>query len=1633
MKTSFDLSGSGCATLSLTRAPRSPSAFSLRHLVAVLVVLFGLLSAPHAQAAELLKNGAFTSGLDHWSLPIPLVKQNWNPLVNGSVQLNPPGSFLGYVDDVIYQPLNVSDVAGKTVTAGLKLRKSYGDDPLKAIAVFLEYVTTGGAVERVLAFEVANGTVTDTPDEWTSFQQEVTLPENARKLIKFIIAKQDWGDFVADDATLFSADLVAGAVPQVVEVSGSGQYGAPMTLTGTDLGASPGALTLGGSAIGLTLLTWTTTSIQVVVAEPALPGVPRLVQDFTESWGGTTYHLTSPTFTVSTDDTPIQLIRGSKAKWVIQVDFLNGFASPAGVTFTVPQAPAGAAVFHPLPLRNAGGVLLTLDTAALPVGDYVWTVQSAEAASQPRSARIRFSVHTVATAAFIQSDTPITSLNLNSQGEIPVGFELRNSRGERLPNDNCLFTSTAPNVLLALPYTSNGPYRLFAQDEGSATLRVTAPDGFVAELPITIAGLSANRMSFVGFTQPNPSNSGSAVSRFSASAATGDVTGWGLEGLLEIDPSDAFDLISLGQPSIESDSFTIAEGQMPNVFLAYASSPGGIRYAPLTVVNSLAHGAVTGRVSSLDGFHGAEGMLEFFDPEDDSGSVFTRDISNWQSPDYSAGAIPPGRYKVRFVSGLTDTEQFYPNTPSFEEAHVLVFTAGQTLTDINFFAPPADLRITSQPGDQTIGIGQTATFEVVAQGAFGPFTYQWRRNGIDLVDGATLSGANTDTLTFSNAQVTDSDAHFTVVITDTNTREVVSRSALLKVGDFDPPLVTTLPTTDAQALVRAARAVVVGQVNPNGLFANVEVLWGTRADALNRIAAATPSVVTGSNLVTLTAELAGLAGSTTYFFRFQATSAVGVTQGAVLSFQTPVAVPPLVKTLPAATPSHDAVLVSGTVDPRGADTRVFFDYGTTASLGASVLANPPVVSGASVQPASGSLTGLLPHTKYFYRLRAESDTGAAVGTTLAFTTANRPVVAQPDSFALLPSGRAVLDVLSNDFDPDGDVLAIESFTQPKPDVGRVSRSGSDLIIFTPSATFSGGSFTYRVKDGFGSSAQQTVTLTRASCSISPALVTLPAAGGVHPVNVTTTAPWSVVHRLSWASAAPGLIGNGEAIITIAPNRSTRSRTGLLVIGGETHTVVQNGVLAPEISVPDVIPTGIVSGHYRLVIPTVNFPVTYAVSGLPKGLKFDQANGIIHGKPLLAGTSRVFISARNQAGLTNRIDFEIAVSALPAHAIGSFSALIERGTEPSTGIGGAVSLTTTGTGTVSGTLRLGTGTHRFRGTLEAPLVGAPVLDLIVPRKNQPGIQLAVTLEDTLDGPSIVGTIRPDLSGSASTAIVGGSHPWSRALPANAFAAYYTAYLEPADDSDETQPQGASFLALTVRANGVASWKGRLADGTPLTGSSSLWGTGQLPLFAPLYQGKGSLLGLPNITPRADPSDPASAADLGGTVSWLKLAQNTRTYADGFGPTEWFVRGGQYFRPARGENILGFFSADPGDTNGILELIGAGIEDSEFGSNLTQQFRITPTHKATFSNDPTENPARVRLTSLNPNTGLFTGTLTLSDENPDRDFIRERRPVNFQGVLISDEAIGAGFFLLNDLSVPPDTPAKMPQRSGRVAIF
>ncbi len=69
--------------------------------------------------------------------------------------------------------------------------------------------------------------------------------------------------------------------------------------------------------------------------------------------------------------------------------------------------------------------------------------------------------------------------------------------------------------------------------------------------------------------------------------------------------------------------------------------------------------------------------------------------------------------------------------------------------------------ITSQPSNQTICTGNTATFSIGVSG--GGLTYQWRKGLVNLVNGGNISGATTSTLTINPAGVADAALNYNVI------------------------------------------------------------------------------------------------------------------------------------------------------------------------------------------------------------------------------------------------------------------------------------------------------------------------------------------------------------------------------------------------------------------------------------------------------------------------------------------------------------------------------------------------------------------------------------------------------------------------------------------------------------------------------------------------------------------------------------------------------------------------------------------------------------------------------------------------------------------------------------------------------
>ena len=132
------------------------------------------------------------------------------------------------------------------------------------------------------------------------------------------------------------------------------------------------------------------------------------------------------------------------------------------------------------------------------------------------------------------------------------------------------------------------------------------------------------------------------------------------------------------------------------------------------------------------------------------------------------------------------------NTASFT---VVVTNAGGTLTStgatLTVNSPPG---ITTQPANQAVTAGQTASFSVAATGT-APLSYQWRKNGVDI---AAATSASYTTPATAGA---DDGALFTVVVTNPD-GTLTSSAATLTVNT--PPSISTQPANQTASAGQTA-------------------------------------------------------------------------------------------------------------------------------------------------------------------------------------------------------------------------------------------------------------------------------------------------------------------------------------------------------------------------------------------------------------------------------------------------------------------------------------------------------------------------------------------------------------------------------------------------------------------------------------------------------------------------------------------------------------------------------------------------------------------------------------------------------------------------------------------------------------
>ncbi|MBI5408654.1 MAG: fibronectin type III domain-containing protein [Nitrospirae bacterium] len=147
----------------------------------------------------------------------------------------------------------------------------------------------------------------------------------------------------------------------------------------------------------------------------------------------------------------------------------------------------------------------------------------------------------------------------------------------------------------------------------------------------------------------------------------------------------------------------------------------------------------------------------------------------------------------------------------------------------------------------------------------------------------------------------------------------------------------------------------------------------------------------------------GLLTGTTYYYRVRAYNADGNSDFSNEANATTLIIPPMVTTNPPTNVNGSSATLNAAVNANGADTTVYFLWGTTTSYGNTTTIQS-IGNGINNVGVSANITGLIPNTTYHYRAAASNGGGTSYGEDMSFTTPpiiityplNGAVISRPD-------------------------------------------------------------------------------------------------------------------------------------------------------------------------------------------------------------------------------------------------------------------------------------------------------------------------------------------------------------------------------------------------------------------------------------------------------------------------------------------------------------------------------------------------------------------------------------------------------------------------------------------------------------
>lgn len=331
-----------------------------------------------------------------------------------------------------------------------------------------------------------------------------------------------------------------------------------------------------------------------------------------------------------------------------------------------------------------------------------------------------------------------------------------------------------------------------------------------------------------------------------------------------------------------------------------------------------------------------------------------------------------------------------------------------------------------------------------------------------------------------------------------------------------------------------------------------------------------------------------------------------------------------------------------------------------------------------------------------------------------------------------------------------------------------------------------------------------------------------------------------------------------------------------------------------------------------------------------------------------------------------------------HLAGTYTGLFHDSVEPDQRSSGFMQLTLASSGTYSAKVMQNGKTHTAAGALAFDGSGHCVFK----RSGTNPLIASVNLDLTDHTDRIEGVVSEQPTNAPAlwtAALALNRSAFGRTHPAPQ-AGRYTVVILP-ETNAPASPQGEGYAIVSVSTKGAIACSGSLADGTKFSHGAALAKSGDWPLYAALYHGKGSLLSAAIIDTNQ------TNGDIEGTVRWFKQARPTAKVSPGGFTNLTSLLGSRYAAPTASQTLLNM-------TNGSVEFSFDNVS-MEFAN----QIQLTPQH--TFVN---QSANRLSL-SVSKSTGRFSGSVMPPSGG---------QSISFTGALLQRQNLGGGYFLSTNRS-------------------